>query len=138
MCSSGKALNVRTVRPNGKVLHTRGLIRLETNNAHSQVVWGKHTSFTLESSLDELETTAVWTSPWGKHRPFTWTRIWRDYSESVSWNSRSEAQWTDDAAKERDEAWPSWEDVSKEEVSNLEEAWPAWEEVAASLGANDV
>lgn len=125
-------MEVRTTRPRGKTMRTRGLIRVEWQGSHGRVVWGRvgaRALFTI-GKLDEASLT--WQS--SRSKPFHWDRqeAWCDEDEPEAEESGSaelsdsngEDEWADD--KWAEEAWA-------ESASYSEEAWPDWYNGASDM-----
>merc|ERR1712070_1214256 len=116
---SRSSLNVRTERPDGRVLHTRALIRMEeSKDGRTQIAWGKNTSFILTSSIEDLNDSAVWISPQGKFNAFKWTRVGEHPGVDQTW-------------------WVEHSSASPAEMTEVTEDWPSWEEVLAGITGAD-
>merc|ERR1719433_1611526 len=77
----GGVMEVRTTRPRGKTMTTRGLIRIQWQGETGRVVWGRPGArifYTLGNCDDESLT---WESTCSK--PFHWDRVggWHDDDE---------------------------------------------------------
>jgi len=121
-------LELRTTRPRGKTMRTRGLIRIEWSGDHGRVVWGRpgaRTVFTI-GKLDD--TSLVWQS--GSSKPFNWDRVdeageEEDVEEGEEGEYPAEGAWADGTWSNRkwsDEKWSNegWEDCDRDWA---EEEW---------------
>jgi len=104
-------LELRTTRPRGKTMRTRGLIRIEWSGDYGRVVWGRpgaRTVFTI-GKLDD--NSLVWQS--GSSKPFNWDRVEEageeeDVEEGKEGKDQAEGAWADGAWSTRkwsDEKW---------------------------------
>jgi len=129
-------LELRTTRPRGKTMRTRGLIRIEWSGDYGRVVWGRPGArmvFTI-GKLDD--TSMVWQS--GSSKPFNWDRVEEageeeDVEEGKEGKDQAEGAWADGAWSTRkwsDEKWSTdgWADCDRD--------WDGWRESEDAVNAD--
>lgn len=114
-------MEVRTTRPRGKTMRTRGLIRIQWKGDYGRVVWGRVGARALFTIAKLDDSYLMWQS--NRSKPFHWDRQeWADEDEPEAEEAGlEEEEWWDETYP--GEGWEeSWEDGWNEQGWE-EECW---------------
>lgn len=126
-------VELRTTRPRGKTMRTRGLIRIEWQDEYGRIVWGRPGARTVFTIGKLNDTSLMWQSD--NSKPFLWDRVevWGDCEEpEAEAAGPSDSHWVEDRWLD-----DSWAEGEWNEEAWGEEAWgeDEWAESTSWYGA---